>query len=255
MSESEVGAMKWCSYGRHYTLLENFHKNPTKKDGLAVYCAPCVKRYQKLRSDSIASNPPSQETKKCISCFETKPITKFYRHSQNGRHSKCQSCMQRMSKERDASDPQRRERRREYIRNYFLTHKEEILKRKKGYPYKRHLINDKHSHAAGVATLCGRVRLRLEVLTAYGGFCACCGEAEYEFLVIDHVHGGGNAHRKAIGKQMIYRWLRQNNYPEGFRVLCHNCNMARGFYGECPHSRRKITEEVANCSIMVAVES
>lgn len=33
------------------------------------------------------------------------------------------------------------------------------------------------------------------------------------------------------------QWCRRNGYPKGFRVLCHNCNMAIGFYGYCPHSR------------------
>jgi hypothetical protein len=34
-------------------------------------------------------------------------------------------------------------------------------------------------------------------------------------------------------------WLKRNGYPKGFRVLCHNCNSARGLYGYCPHKRRK----------------
>jgi hypothetical protein len=24
---------------------------------------------------------------------------------------------------------------------------------------------------------------------------------------------------------------------KGYRVLCHNCNLARGFYGYCPHEK------------------
>lgn len=42
------------------------------------------------------------------------------------------------------------------------------------------------------------------------------------------------ANRKEI-KISIYRWLRINKYPKGFRTLCHNCNMSYGFYGYCPH--------------------
>ncbi len=78
---------------------------------------------------------------------------------------------------------------------------------------------------------------RQEALEAYGGHCACCGEEQYEFLAIDHIDGGGNEHRRTVGgrgSQMIY-WLRANSYPKGFQVLCHNCNSAKGFYGECPH--------------------
>ena len=29
---------------------------------------------------------------------------------------------------------------------------------------------------------------------------------------------------------------RKNNYPEGFQVLCSNCNFAKGKYGSCPHT-------------------
>jgi hypothetical protein len=29
--------------------------------------------------------------------------------------------------------------------------------------------------------------------------------------------------------------LARNGFPDGYRVLCHNCNMALGQYGYCPH--------------------
>ena len=85
----------------------------------------------------------------------------------------------------------------------------------------------------------GRHRLRGQVLSAYGGqfpACACCGESRQEFLTIDHIAGGGNRHRREIGRG-LYSWLRANNYPAGFRVLCHNCNWVMGHYGYCPHQK------------------
>jgi hypothetical protein len=33
----------------------------------------------------------------------------------------------------------------------------------------------------------------------------------------------------------------QNNFPEGFQILCHNCNFAKGFprnNGKCPHENK-----------------
>jgi hypothetical protein len=80
-------------------------------------------------------------------------------------------------------------------------------------------------------------KLRAEVLAAYGGKCTCCGESHPNFLAIDHVNGGGNRHRKEIGGggHVMWRWLRKSGYPEGFQILCHNCNQAKGFYGACPH--------------------
>ena len=81
-------------------------------------------------------------------------------------------------------------------------------------------------------------RQRREVaLKIYSGpipECKCCKEKIYEFLAIDHVLGGGAKHRKEMKKNgiSIVNWLYKNNYPEGFQVLCHNCNMAKAFYGK-----------------------
>lgn len=66
--------------------------------------------------------------------------------------------------------------------------------------------------------------------------CECCGEKSVEFLSIDHIDGGGTKHRKQIGRGNLYNWLVKNNFPEGYRVLCHNCNQAIGMYGKCPHN-------------------
>lgn len=81
------------------------------------------------------------------------------------------------------------------------------------------------------------IKRRKLVLNYYGGnpaSCACCSERNYEFLAIDHINGGGNKHLKEVGQNLAY-WLISNNFPEGFQVLCHNCNMAKGLYGYCPH--------------------
>jgi len=85
-----------------------------------------------------------------------------------------------------------------------------------------------------------RVALKSEILAAYGGpVCACCFEDNAKFLSIDHIDGGGNAHRKAIGVSAghgFYAWLKVNNFPPGFRVLCYNCNFGRAKNdGICPH--------------------
>ncbi len=83
-----------------------------------------------------------------------------------------------------------------------------------------------------------RRALRLEVLGHYspnGPACACCGEATIEFLCIDHVNGGGGKHRRSI-RGNLYNWLKREGFPKGFRVLCHNCNAAIGYYGHCPHA-------------------
>ena len=81
-------------------------------------------------------------------------------------------------------------------------------------------------------------KLRAETLKVYGGRCACCDEASIEFLVLDHINGNGNAHRRETGKYggvNFYRMLKKQGWPLGFRVLCWNCNHSIGAYGYCPH--------------------
>lgn len=85
-------------------------------------------------------------------------------------------------------------------------------------------------------------RMRLALLAHYSGgvpTCACCGETRIEFLSLDHVNGGGARHRAGLrgnASRSIYRDLTMRGYPPGFRVLCHNCNLAIGLYGYCPHA-------------------
>lgn len=86
-----------------------------------------------------------------------------------------------------------------------------------------------------------KLKLKQIVLDTYGP-CACCGESEPAFLCVDHVAGGGNTQREQVfghkkaGGIMMYRWLIKNDFPEGFQVLCFNCNCAKQYNpGGCPH--------------------
>ena len=87
---------------------------------------------------------------------------------------------------------------------------------------------------------------RHRAMMAYGGYrCACCGETEPMFLSLDHVHNDGADHRREMGYEegngkgassAILSWLKKNNYPPGFQVLCMNCNHGKARNGGiCPH--------------------
>jgi hypothetical protein len=128
-----------------------------------------------------------------------------------------------------------------YAKQYYQDHKKTMNARVKEWktrnPEKNKLIQKRHSKKY-------RQKLVLQVLVHYGGNppkCACCGETELDFLTIDHINGGGNAHRKKIlgrliGGWIFYIWLRKNNFPEGFRVLCWNCQWGcRRNNGVCSH--------------------
>jgi hypothetical protein len=92
--------------------------------------------------------------------------------------------------------------------------------------------------------------MRMEVLWHYSNHtmrCACCGESTLEFLTIDHTDGDGATHRKEIGAgshTTVYRWLRKNNYPPGYQVLCMNCNAAKAWHGKCPHVNAREQERI-----------
>lgn len=81
-----------------------------------------------------------------------------------------------------------------------------------------------------------RKTARERVLAHYGARCVCCGEETIEFLSVDHINGDGADHRRSDSTvKDICLWLIKNDFPEGFRILCHNCNASLGRYGYCPH--------------------
>ena len=70
--------------------------------------------------------------------------------------------------------------------------------------------------------------------------CACCGEDEYLFLCLDHKNNDGAQHRREVGSgARLYQWIIKNEFPEGFQVLCYNCNSVKGWYGYCKVHRDK----------------
>ncbi len=126
---------------------------------------------------------------------------------------------------------------------YYLQHKEEYIAYVKQWikrnpdKHKRYMktSSDSHKEYKKVKNRERWQKKKTLVYDHYGKKCACCGESHVEFLTIDHIHGGGLAHRREIGPSMIYQWLIKNNFPDGFRVLCMNCNFALGRYSHCPH--------------------
>jgi hypothetical protein len=95
-----------------------------------------------------------------------------------------------------------------------------------------------------------RTNLKIEILSHYSNslvpYCACCNEKHIEFLAIDHIDGSGAKHRKEnkLFGMSFYRWLKKNNYPEGFQVLCFNCNWVKGYAGKCPHETERLDNQL-----------
>ena len=64
-------------------------------------------------------------------------------------------------------------------------------------------------------------------------------ENKFEFLALDHVNGGGREERKTRSTQQIALTAIREGFPDTYRVLCHNCNQAIGWYGKCPHENER----------------
>jgi RNase P subunit RPR2 len=125
------------------------------------------------------------------------------------------------------------EKRRVYSAKWYVEHRDAILAQQAKY---RATNPEKHLPA----TVKYRKNLRNDVITHYGGRCVCCGEDREVFLALDHIDGGGRAHRKEVGTgHNFYLWVKKNGYSSDLQVLCHNCNWAKRM-GVCPHQQERL---------------
>ena len=81
--------------------------------------------------------------------------------------------------------------------------------------------------------------------------CRCCGENFHvDFLEIDHISGIKQmdsepefvklGYKSKMTTTALVKWLLKNNSPEGFQILCKNCNQAKGMKknnNQCPHEK------------------
>jgi len=71
--------------------------------------------------------------------------------------------------------------------------------------------------------------------------CRCCGENfNIDFLAVDHIDGRTHLAKdeKHLKANPLNVWLKKNNFPDGFQILCHNCNFAKGMKknnNKCSH--------------------
>ncbi len=167
-----------------------------------------------------------EEGKKCTKCAIYKSINLFPRSNSkyypSGFRPECFECY------RDARQ------------KYFHKNHEVILKQKRDY-YREHFLK------ASAGKKQSRIKAKRAALLAYSGEypkCACCLESTEDLLCIDHSNGGGNEHRRSVKKlpgYAFYVWLKKNGYPNGFRVLCWNCNESFASNGFCPHYPPNVT--------------
>ena len=113
----------------------------------------------------------------------------------------------------------------DYANNSYYKHREKHLEQRKAY----------------------RQKIKTLVLTYYSRgepTCRTCNEKRLDCLSIDHINGKGAEHRRQLGVSGLefYRWLIKNNYPNGFQVLCMNCQWIKRANNH--ETRRLVNKEV-----------
>lgn len=206
-----------------------------------LFCVPCTKRkqveYQRQYRERQKANPKPVTCKGCGKQFDT---------GRNGRTWRCLECIREYQARDRRNDLKRHA---EYSRNYRARLGDEyrrrlVLRRRVAIESMspdeleafRQAERDKSKRLSA--------ELRREVFARYGGMvCACCGETEPKFLSIDHINNdGAEMRRKGVhgnGGVAFYQWLRKSGFPDGFQVLCMNCNVGKHRNGGvCPHQAR-----------------
>lgn len=150
--------------------------------------------------------------KVCTKCNEKKLETEFYVNRHKYLQGHCKVCHLRISRETRQKRPE-----------YYNGKAREWARK---YPERT-----RKNHETWW------LKLKLEMLNAYGKKCACCEEANIKLLCIDHIHGGGNKERKKEGIKGVkfYGLLRRRGFPKGYQTLCFNCNIGKALYIICPH--------------------
>jgi len=145
----------------------------------------------------------------------------------------------------------------EKARKHYLLHKQEYFERNRKWYRKnsakvlasQRLYRELHPEVIRATVKRSKRSLRLEVLSEYGHRCICCGENREPFLTIEHIGGGGEAHRKSVNGE-VYRDIRKQGFPrDKYTVLCWNCNCATRFRKICPHKQEE------KCASVLSVQS
>jgi rubredoxin len=120
----------------------------------------------------------------------------------------------------------------EYLKLYRKNHPEMVKAQTKR-------CRERHRDLLNARKRADDSRVKQIVFSHYNNKCSCpgCNENRMEFLSIDHINGCGSKQRKELGGSgnNLYRWLIKNNFPDGiFKLLCFNCNHAKGRDSYCP---------------------
>ena len=81
--------------------------------------------------------------------------------------------------------------------------------------------------------------LKNDVLVHYAGnkgiVCTHCEGTDR--LGIDHINDRPDRKRQGSGYN-LYQWLKKNNYPPGYQILCNTCNIIKGIVYHTESAKR-----------------
>lgn len=160
------------------------------------------------------------ETKICKKCHISIDVANFYKDKRNkdGLQCWCKKC--------------------------FLEHnKKNLIKWKKENIAYRKIYEKQYEKTHKTQRYNYRAKQRNLILEHYGKRCNICGfDKDIDCLTIDHINGGGNKHYNGLGLTL---WLIKNNFPDGFQVLCMNCQSIKRIENkECCHISHKSPKNI-----------
>ncbi len=175
--------------------------------------------------------------KTCRGCHQMLDTTEFGKRANghNGLMARCRTCMNARMRINYAKHP-------ELYRKHFHSWRAKNLE----YDSKRKAEWHQRVKERNIQKMrAWRQELHTTAISCLGGMCACCGETHQSMLEIDHVHGGGNAERKADNRNNFktYQRIRDGKAKKGhYQVLCSNCNHSRRRNGgTCEHKTESDT--------------
>jgi len=175
--------------------------------------------------------------KTCRVCHKSKPISEFYKRKKHGAvigvRNECKECTK---KYKHNYYLKHKDERREYNAKYREENKEKLRRyNQKYYQENRKKLIEKSIKRSKKWSQ----KIKKEVLSHYSHknypVCKKCGETDMRVLSIDHINGDGAKHRREIfgenkkSGRHFYKWLQENDYPDGFQVLCMNCQWIKRY--------------------------
>jgi hypothetical protein len=215
---------KQCPGCQRELPLDAFYRNKSHADGLTSHCKECHRADYLSRRETILANkkakyhphpkpkiPVADGKKQCSTCGEIKErTTEFFARARtfaDGFHNQCKLCSLA----------------------YREQHKADAKRR-----------HDEWNTRNPLGPKRWRIKIKAEMIAAYGGQCMCCGDSHPEFLTLDHI-GGRTAENHPWDLRQngssIYGKLKKLGWPKNaYRLMCMNCNWAIRWGDPCPHS-------------------